>query len=112
MKMYWTIAAAVIGLAFACTVQAKPDEREKAELLYETTLNLIELLVEQGVIKKEVADEMIRKAEQKAKIARQQQPDQGNEKSVPSSPGTTASQTSGKTEPALPGNGAKKVKYA
>ena len=106
--MYWTIAAAVIGLAFACTVQAKPDEREKAELLYETTLNLIELLVEQGVIKKEVADEMIRKAEQKAKIARQQQPDQANEKSMPSSLGTTASQASGKTEPALPGNGAKK----
>ena len=112
MKIYWTIAAAVIGLAFACTVQQRPDEREKAELLYETTLNLIELLVEQGVIKKEVADEMIRKAEQKAKIARQQQSDQGNEKSVPTSPGTTANQASGKTDRRCPATAPRKVKYA
>ena len=51
---------------------AKTDEHEKVEILYETTLNLIQLLVEQGVIKQEVADEMIGKAEQKAKASRQQ----------------------------------------
>ena len=53
--------------AFAGGAQAKTDEREKVEILYETTLNLIHLLVEQGVIKQEVADEMIRKAEAKGK---------------------------------------------
>src|SRR4051794_12846373 len=107
MKMHLMIAAAVIGFAFACTAQAKPDEREKAELLYETTLNLIQLLVEQGVIKQEVADEMVRKAEQKAKIARQQQPDQANEKPA-SAQGNSANQANGKPEPALPGNSARK----
>ena len=35
-------------------------------------MNLIQLLVEQGVIKQEVADEMIKKAEQKAKASRLQ----------------------------------------
>ena len=42
-------------------------------MLHETTLNLIGLLVEQGVIKQEVADAMMRKAEEKAakKVATQ-----------------------------------------
>ncbi|KIO49703.1 putative porin [Nitrosospira sp. NpAV] len=57
---------------FAGGAHAKTDEREKVEVLYETTLNLIRLLVEQGVIKQEVADEMIKKAELKAKASRQQ----------------------------------------
>ncbi|MDE2366153.1 MAG: putative porin [Betaproteobacteria bacterium] len=69
-------AAAMAGVLVsgASGVHAKPDERERIEILYETTLNLIHLLVEQGVIKQEVADEMIRKAEEKAKAARQSQP--------------------------------------
>ncbi|MBA2658502.1 MAG: putative porin [Nitrosospira sp.] len=73
------IALAMVG----GSVQARTDEREKVEVLYETTLNLIRLLVEQGVIKQEVADEMIKKAEQKAKASQQQatekttQPDPG-----------------------------------
>ena len=66
----WTLGA--LALAFAGAAQAKTDEREKVEILYETTLNLIRLLVEQGVIKQEVADEMIRKAEAKAKASRPQ----------------------------------------
>lgn len=57
---------------FAGGVHAKPDEREKVEVLYETTLNLIRLLVEQGVIKQEVADEMIKKAELKTRTSLQQ----------------------------------------
>ncbi len=61
---------------------AKADEREKVEILYETTLNLIQLLVEQGVIKQEVADDMIRKAEQKARLARQQDEEQAGETGV------------------------------
>ena len=51
----------------------KTDEREKVEVLYETTLNLIRLLVEQGVIKQEAANEMIKKAEEKAAASRRVQ---------------------------------------
>ena len=67
MNMHLTVAATAIALAFAGGAQAKTDEREKVEILYETTLNLIHLLVEQGVIKQEMADEMIRKAEAEGK---------------------------------------------
>lgn len=73
------------GAAVMLTVMgadAKADEREKVEILYETTLNLIHLLVEQGVIKQEVADDMIRKAEQKARLARQQDEEQAGETGV------------------------------
>src|SRR5687768_10132538 len=66
------LAGAAMTLAVIGSADAKTDEREKIEVLYETTLNLIHLLVEQGVIKQEVADEMIRKAEQKAKASQQQ----------------------------------------
>jgi len=71
MNIILTLAAAAVSMAFVGSVQAKTDEGQKVEILYETTLNLIQLLVEQGVIKQEVADEMIRKAEQKAKDTQQ-----------------------------------------
>jgi hypothetical protein len=73
MNMSLMLASAALALAFAGAAQAKTDEREKVEILYETTLNLIRLLVEQGVIKQEVADEMIRKAEAKAKASHPQE---------------------------------------
>ncbi|MDQ3185671.1 MAG: putative porin, partial [Pseudomonadota bacterium] len=60
------VVIAAMAMIVSSSVQARTDEREKVEILYETTLNLIHLLVEQGVIKQEVADEMIKKAEQKA----------------------------------------------
>ena len=72
MNISLMLASAVLALAFAGSAQARTEEREKVEVLYETTLNLIRLLVEQGVIKQEVADEMIRKAEAKAKASQQQ----------------------------------------
>ena len=72
MNISLMLASAVLALAFAGAAQARTEEREKVEVLYETTLNLIRLLVEQGVIKQEVADEMIRKAEAKAKASQQQ----------------------------------------
>lgn len=56
------IAAVCAGNAMA----APADERAKIELLHETTLNLIKLLVEQGVLKQEAADAMLKKAEQRA----------------------------------------------
>lgn len=67
-----SMLAIAMVTVFANTAHANTNEREKIEILYETTLNLIHLLVEQGVIKQGVADEMIRKAEQKAKASQQQ----------------------------------------
>ena len=71
IRLILTLVAMTAAI-FAGGTHAKTDEREKVEILYETTLNLIQLLVEQGVIKQEVADEMIKKAEQKAKASRLQ----------------------------------------
>ena len=71
-----TMLAGASMMLVVMGADVKADEREKVEILYETTLNLIHLLVEQGVIKQEVADEMIRKAEQKARLSRQQSPEQ------------------------------------
>ena len=73
------LAGAAMTLAVIGGADAKTDEHEKIEVLYETTLNLIHLLVEQGVIKQEVADEMIRKAEQKAKASQQQAREQSGQ---------------------------------
>lgn len=56
------VAAACSGSAAAAT----GDERARVEMLHETTLNLIQLLVEQGVLKQEAADDMLKKAEQRA----------------------------------------------
>ena len=72
MNIRLILIAAFMAMVCASGAQAKTDERERVEILYETTLNLIQLLVEQGVIKQEVADEMIKKAELKAKASRQQ----------------------------------------
>ncbi|MDP3584406.1 MAG: putative porin [Thiobacillus sp.] len=56
------VAAACSGSALA----ASDDERAKVEMLHETTLSLIQLLVEQGVLKQEAADAMLKKAQQQA----------------------------------------------
>lgn len=56
------VAAACSGSAAA----APGDERSRVEMLHETTLNLIQLLVEQGVLKQEAADDMLKKAELRA----------------------------------------------
>ncbi|ODT80842.1 MAG: outer membrane receptor for ferric coprogen and ferric-rhodotorulic acid [Nitrosomonadales bacterium SCN 54-20] len=79
MRIPAMLAGAVMALAAMGSVDAKTEEHEKIEVLYETTLNLIHLLVEQGVIKQEVADEMIRKAEQKAKASQQQAREQSGQ---------------------------------
>ncbi|SCX38756.1 Putative porin [Nitrosospira sp. Nsp1] len=73
MKILMMLSAAVVIAVFASGAQARTEERQKVEILYETTLNLIHLLVEQGVIKREAANEMIRKAEEKARVAQQAQ---------------------------------------
>lgn len=73
MNIRLKIMAVAVAMACSCVAQAASDEREKVEVLHETTLNLIGLLVEQGVLKQEVADAMMRKAEEKAakKVATQ-----------------------------------------
>lgn len=61
--------AVVIGLVMACMLPpnaSAADERESLEALRQTTLGLIEALVEQGVISREKADAMVKTAQQKA----------------------------------------------
>lgn len=72
MNIRLILTLAAMTAIFAGGAHAKTDEHERVEVLYETTLNLIQLLVAQGVIKQEVADEMIKKAELKAKASRRQ----------------------------------------
>ncbi|MDA8257847.1 MAG: putative porin [Betaproteobacteria bacterium] len=58
-----------LAVAAACSgnaVAAPEDERARVEMLHETTLSLIQLLVEQGVLKQEAADAMLKKAQQQA----------------------------------------------
>jgi len=56
------VAAACSGSALA----APENERARVEMLHETTLNLIQMLVEQGVLKQEAADALLKKAQQQA----------------------------------------------
>lgn len=58
------------GVMLACCVVATPvyadDERASLELLRQTTLNLIETLVEAGALPREKADALVKKAEKDA----------------------------------------------
>lgn len=58
--------ACLIAAAFAVGQPAFADERESMEALRETTLNLIDGLVEQGVFTREQADKMVQAAQAKA----------------------------------------------
>jgi hypothetical protein len=60
------LALAVAAACSSTAVAAPDDELARVELLHETTLNLIQLLVEQGVLKQEAADAMLKKAQQQA----------------------------------------------
>lgn len=66
MNVRLILVTVAVAMACAGGAHANNDERAKVEILHETTLNLIRLLVEQGVIKQEAADEMMRKAQQTA----------------------------------------------
>ncbi|MDD5034369.1 MAG: putative porin [Methylococcaceae bacterium] len=65
MKLECKPIAAVVACALASHV-AKADEKEELLKLRNTTLNLIEMLVEQGVLDKQKAEKMIQQAEKKA----------------------------------------------
>ena len=60
------LAAAIAAVCSGSAVAAPDDKRANVELLHETTLNLIQLLVEQGVLKQEAADALLKKAEQRS----------------------------------------------
>lgn len=66
MNIRLILMAATVAMVCMGGAHANSDERAKVEILHETTLNLIRLLVEQGVIKQEAADEMMRKAQRTA----------------------------------------------
>ncbi|MFP5419208.1 MAG: putative porin [Gammaproteobacteria bacterium] len=74
-----------LAVSAACSGTALADDaRTRVELLHETTLNLINLLVEQGVLKQEAADALLAKARTQAadKIAQQQATETAAEKGV------------------------------
>ena len=54
-----------IALALGCSA-AFADERQSLEALQHTTMSLIEVLVENGVLKREQADAMVQEAERRA----------------------------------------------
>ena len=67
MAIHKKWVAIAVAAAWMGNAVAAPDaERAKVELLHETTLNLIQLLVEQGVLKQQDADALLKKAEQRA----------------------------------------------
>lgn len=67
MKQRMKCLTLAVALACATSAHAQEEdrdamEREKVEVLHETTLNLVKLLVQQGVIKQEAADAMVAEA--------------------------------------------------
>eukprot|EP01036_Dinobryon_divergens_P053904 gene53904-72038_t len=59
------VSLAALMTVVAATAQA--DEREDLETLKQTTLNLIQALVQQGVLPADKADALVKQAEAKAK---------------------------------------------
>jgi adenosylcobinamide amidohydrolase len=59
--------AALMAVGLAATAHA--DEREDLETLKQTTLNLIQALVDQGVLPAAKADALVKQAEAKARAA-------------------------------------------
>lgn len=64
-----TLAAAFAVALSSAPTHAHADDRESLETLRETTLNLIEALVEQGIFSREKADAMVKAAQAKAQAA-------------------------------------------
>lgn len=63
--LHRAMAAALVGL-LAAGQPALADDRESLETLRETTLNLIDALVDQGIFSREKADAMVKAAQAKA----------------------------------------------
>ncbi|MFZ5574187.1 MAG: putative porin [Pseudomonadota bacterium] len=84
MKLRKTLLALAVSAACTGPAWAADDDRARVEMLHETTLNLIQLLVEQGVLKQDAADAMLAKAKQQAaeKVAQQKTAEAEAEKGV------------------------------
>ena len=61
MKIKMTKFAAILALTFACQ-GAQAGEKQEMEALRQTTLNLIEALVQQGLLTRDKADQLIKSA--------------------------------------------------
>lgn len=74
-KPLHAVLAGVLATAVSLApTSGRADDRESLETLRETTLNLIEALVEQGVFSREKADAMVKTAQAKAKAAAKAKP--------------------------------------
>jgi hypothetical protein len=65
----WAIVTMALGASFS---SAHASERESLEQLRATTVNLVKLLVQEGVLSKDKADALLKQAEQDAKKAADQ----------------------------------------
>ncbi|MFN7087414.1 MAG: putative porin [Burkholderiales bacterium] len=79
MKLRKTLLTLAVSAACTGPAWAADDDRARVEMLHETTLNLIQLLVEQGVLKQDAADAMLAKAKQQAAEKAAQQKTAGAE---------------------------------
>ncbi|WP_290902684.1 putative porin [Aquabacterium sp.] len=70
----WPVLSA-LTLAILCTTPARADERESLESLRQTTRNLIDALVESGVLSRDKADALVRSAQEKAAAQQAARPD-------------------------------------
>ena len=70
----WPVLSA-LTLAILCTTPARADERESLESLRQTTRNLIDALVESGVLSRDKADALVRSAQEKAAAQQLARPD-------------------------------------
>jgi hypothetical protein len=68
LKKSWWPTLTALSLAVAATV-AHADERESLEALRQTTIGLIDALVDKGVLTREAADGMLKQAQQRAAAA-------------------------------------------
>src|SRR5690349_11096577 len=67
MKTRWLRSLTLLALAGAAVGPAIADELQELRNLRETTIALVNALVQQGVLTREKADELIRQAEQAGK---------------------------------------------
>jgi Putative porin len=67
MKNRWGYLLVMLLLPIAAAAPAMADELEEVRSLRDTTIALVNLLVQQGVLTREKADELIRQAEQAGK---------------------------------------------
>lgn len=74
LTIQWPVLSA-LTLAILCTTPARADERESLESLRQTTRNLIDALVESGVLSRDKADALIRSAQEKAAAQQAARPD-------------------------------------